>query len=437
MSDFSLFFKNSHIKFSTKSDGEGIVGFLKNMVNIIYIASVVLLSVTLLSGCSDSDNSYLDNSEKFYRLTEQERALYAPTQLFEAVYLNDVNVFENILSSSSFLDFGKKNIEDDTALAVAIKLQRQDFVEKLVAQATFEDLKIANSGGRSFVSLLAEYNYEKAFVTLGEKYTRQIGPLQTALANFNQLDFEDDLGRKAVHYAQTASFMDQLEIYWFWGFLDWNHPWDGFYNHTDVHGDNLLHSAAKYDKKEVVSWFVQRHCGEGDWESEEYWLPVRAVSFLFRKSGEYIQDSDFIPIRRKYVNLQNEEGNTPLHLAAINGNVRSIELLMQCLQIDPVLKNNHAQVPLTLMLKSIDPEQEVVDQNYKDAFDMLVEQVDPLWSFVPMFNFKAYVNEVDDEGFSALHYAARMRDPYFYDILEKYELPTSDGRGVLPRDRQR
>ncbi|MCO5113231.1 MAG: ankyrin repeat domain-containing protein [Bdellovibrionaceae bacterium] len=390
--------------------------------------------------CSDSDSAYLENSEEYHQYNEEEKALYAPTLLFKAVYLNDKKLFEE-QEPNAYIDFRKKNIDGDTALAVAIKKQRLDFVLKLISIATFDDLKVPNKDNRSFVSLLAEYDYKEAFDIVGDKYLKQAGPLQSVWANFPDIDFADDSGKISAHYVRSASFLDQLETYWFYGVADIQHPWNSFYFSYDDHGDTFLMKAAEYNKVEVLAWFLNKYCGGWGTEENDWWgifgWAIRNGTFLARKGVEYAQDFDYLWFERSYINISNHDGNTSLHLAAQNGNARAVELIMQCEQRDPAMINNDGQYPITFMLSKIDPELTYVDQNYKDIFDMLLDQVDPLWSAVPMNSFSGLVNGKDNFNLSAVHYAARIRDPYFYNALRKYVQPNSDEDGILAKDRQR
>lgn len=410
------------------------------MKKILFCLLTTMLFNTFLLGCSDSDESFLQNSEKFYQLSEEEKALYAPTLIFKAIYLNDEKLFAE-QEANLYLDFAKKNFEGDTALAVAIKLQRTDFVMKLLSVVTFKELKIPNKDNRSFVSLLAEYDFEEAFDVVGKKYEDQKGPWQNVMTNFSELDFPDAEGKISAHYVQTARFLDRLETYWFHGVADIKHPWNAFYYSYDDRGDTFLIKAAEYNKVELISWFLNKYCGALPGEENEWWgvfgWAVRNGTFLARKTVEYAQDFDYLWFERSYINIANQDGNTALHLAAKNGNARAVELIMQCEQRDPSMTNANGQYPITYMLSQIDPELLEVGQNYRDIFDMLLDQVDPLWSAIPMNSFSSLVNNKDQFNFSAVHYAARMKDPYFYNGLRKYIQPNSDGDGILAKDRQR
>lgn len=400
-------------------------------------AFILLLSTMLLWGCSDSDSSYLQSSEKFYQLSEQEQTLYAPTNLFKAIYINDSRMF-NEEFAASYVDFAKKNFEGDTALAVAIKLQRVDFVKPLVSKATIEDLRVPNKDNRSFVSLLAEYNFEEAFDIIGLKFIQNTGALQSLVTSFKDIDFPDSQDMIAAHYTQTASFLDKLEGYWFYGLADFTHPWDGFYHQRDLHGDTFLHKASEFNKTEIVSWFVRRHCGV--WGAEENDWPIiggiiRGVSYGARSSTEFLGEQKYVPLRRSYINFENNDGNTPLHLAAKNGNDQIIELLLQCRQINPLVQNGKNQPAISVLLSSIDPEQTEVEESYKRSFNFLVNQIGEYWVF--FYTFRDLISEKDNNGLSASHYAARLRDPYFYRILEKDIGPTADEQGVIPQDRKK
>lgn len=410
---------------------------MKKLFSIYFILTTF---VTVSVGCSDEDKTYLGNSEKYNQYSEEEKALYAPTLLFKAIYLNDKELFADQLPNA-YVDFRKKNIEGDTALAVAIKEQRWDFVLELVKLAAFRDYKVPNKDNRSYVSLLAEYDFEEAFDIIGEKYKAQMGPLQNVWGNFSDVDFPDASGKISAHYVRSAKFLDKLEHYWFHGVADIQHPWNAFYYSYDEHGDTFLMKAAEYNKVEVLSWFLNRYCGPLAGEENDWWgifgWAIRNGTFVARKTVEYAQDFDYLWFERSYINIANHDGNTSLHLAAKNGNSRAVELIMQCEQRDPAMTNKDGQYPITYMLSHIDPELTYVDQNYKDIFDMLLDQVDPLWSAIPMNSFANLVNGKDTYNFSAVHYAARIKDPYFYETLRKYVQPHSDADGILAKDRQR
>lgn len=424
-----MYLKLQHRKLISKS-------FIK-ISQIIKQLKFFFIVLLFLTGCTNKENSSNSlTSEQFDRMTAQEQADLAPTALFRSVYRNDSQEFQKELKNS-YVDLVKKNIEGDTALAAAIQLRRNDFVIELVKRSTFLDLTIGNKKNRSFLSLLAEHNMETALDIIAEKYIQQLGLSGHIRNNFNELDFPDDQLMRAHFYAHTASFLDKLQGLWFYGALNFQNPWDNFFNHKDISDNTFLHHASLYNKTEVIKWYIDRHCGPNSLENDNNWLIIQYLGLGLRKGRDFIQDADFIPVRRRFINQQNIDGNSPLHLAAGHGNYQVIELLFQCEQSDPTQENMMGQVPLQYMLASIDPDQAIIADNYKYTATLFVEKINPIWGFVPLNNFKNLVNHADQDNFTTLHYAARLNDSFFYDLLKIYELPNTDGNGVISRDRSK
>lgn len=393
---------------------------------------VLLMAIS----CSKPQDEFFPTSETFDRMTPEEQADLAPTALFRSIYRNDESEFTQELKNS-YVDLVKKNHEGDTALAVAIYLRRENFVLSLTERSTFLDLTVPNKNHRSFVSLLAEFNMESALDIIAEKYFQQLGIAGTLRNNFDDIDFPDDQYRRAHFYAQTASFLDKLQNLWFYGVLRFQNPWDSFFNHRDLEENTFLHHAALFDKTEVIKWYLDRHCIPNALESDDNWWVFQYIGYGSRKVRDFVQDADFLPIRRRFVNLQNAVGNTPLHLAASKGNYRSIELLFQCDRTDATQENHEGQIPLHYLLSTLDKDQEKINDDYKYSAQLFGDKLNPLWGFIPWNNFKSLVNHPDHSGESALHIAARLRDPYFYDLLQMYIMPEQDENGITPRDRIR
>ena len=167
--------------------------------------------------------------------------------------------------------------------------------------------------------------------------------------------------------------------------------------------------------------------------NDEEWWP----SFGIRKLKDLVADFDVI--KRRYINRENQVGNTPLHLASSLANHQSIKYLLACDQIDPSILNEDGRPPLSELLSNIDVDSnEKTDESIKISFNLLFDRINPmwLWSFLPNNTFKnTILTKQDVTGNTALHYAAMISDPYFYNKLKPYmDEPIYNKQNQTPED---
>ncbi len=390
----------------------------------------ILLSVFLIS-CSDSSTQDTifehENAEDYYRFSESEKKRVAPTGIFKAVYLNDVRMFTESLESEAF-DFGQKNGDENTVLAVAIKLKRFEMINELLRLAGKADLQTQNENGRGYLSLISEYDLTESYDVLLSSYRAQAQILGELWLNY--LDFKDEYGKRASHYAKSAAMMERLEHSWFAGITSFQSYVDSFYYSYDNDGNTFLHTAAKHQRTKVLKWYIDKYCNEKTWEDSS------APGFILRKIGDALADAEWSPTRRRYINRQNDIGDTALHLAAKFGRVRSVTVLQSCYQTDPTIVNVQNRVPIAELVANLDPTVKTVPSTYKEAFKYLYGEVDPTWTrfqfdlFKVGNNFKKLVTKRDEEGWTTIHYAAYLRDPFFWNELtdyQKIEIQTPEG----------
>jgi len=407
--------------------------------------SILITLSTLFMGCGDNskqaDIFEKNNTTSFNRLTAEEQQSLAPNDLFKSIFLEEEESFNRHLDAESF-DFNQKNDEEDTALVVAIKLRKSEMVNALLERATKTNFQEPNKNGRSYFSLLVEYDLHESFDRAFDFYKSQAqygGELW-----FRFADFKDEQGRRASFYAKSYAMIDKLENAWFSSVTSVKHYFNTFYFGYDNDGNSFLHMAAKNQNTQVINWYVEKHCGYDEWETSS--IPT----YLTRRLGDFFSEVELSPFRRRFVNVQNDKGDTPLHLAAAEGRVDSINSLMACYQTDPTILNNEKRFPIVELLKSIDPALEVVSEDYKDAFDYLHNVIDPAWyrlnfemswfhsdwslGFNFGNNFRKLVTKKDRSGWTAIHYSAKIRDPYFWNSLEAYQkIQVRTEEGFTPR----
>ncbi len=402
-----------------------------------------------IAGCaSDKDETYTVNSEYFYQLSTVDQQRLAPSSLFRVIYQNDIENLESALNENKD-QLAKKNRDDngqpeDTALAVAIKLRRSEMIPLIIERMTLMELQIPNSEGRSFISLLAETDDYLSFEVIQRRYQNSINGLLNLSPGqyFSNFDFPDTYGRNASHYAQSKIFMDLLATSWFLRTADSLTIWSDLFWQTDVDGNNFLHTAAKYNRYDVIQWFSDRTCGYDWWEESDTW------GFKYVKSGvdhivygidstfTFLRDSSVFPFWRSLVNNKNIEGNTPMHLAAGFGSFEGARALLNCAEMSPTIYNDRDQFPLTYMLSHMDLFESPISQDFKDIFHLLEDQLEifNLWNI--FYNFRGHVNHEDTDGMSAVFYASRLSDKFFYDALIRYSNDQPNSEGVRPSDNQ-
>ncbi len=104
---------------------------------------------------------------------------------------------------------------------------------------------------------------------------------------------------------------------------------------------------------------------------------------------------------------------------------------MSCRLVHYRAENIFARNPLSEMLASIEISHKEVSKNYKDIFDLLVTKE----NYISLKrNFIASMaNDQDVDGNSALHHAARLSDPYFYEKLMTIgDIYLPNNEGVTP-----
>lgn len=403
---------------------------------LLLVLSVATLSTACSGNGREDEGSRMQDpagSEVCYRLSESEALRYAPTDLFKSIYCNDQELFDEALDRSTFR-FNQQNVaEKDTALAVAIKLGRDSMVKSLISRVTLEELKIKNHNDRSFISLLAEYDMIESFDEIVRIFRERRSAARDMLSyGFQNIDFPDKFGRNAAHYALSAAMMDRLRENWSRSALNFNNPWHRFFYQYDNDGNLFLHSAARDQRVYVINWYVDEYCTSNKRRDDESGV-LGSLNYLGRQARYAVQDlSVHLNLTKNLgflVNIPNEKGNTPLHIAARLGNSESVRFLMACSQIDPSIKNDFGRYPITELLTNIDPFQENVHTTFKDTFNLLLERADPIWwGVLRGNNFRKMMSDGESEvnGMTAVHYAARLADPYFFD-----EIPEFVKQGVL------
>ncbi len=386
-------------------------------MKIFYPALSFLLVIIagLMCGCSDDrPQEDLPTNSELSRMTPEERQAKAPNNAFEGVFEKSPEAVQRVLEDNPTM-FLPKNQEGKTPLMIAIELRQEAIAMQIARELSIEDLKTSDNEGRGYISYAAEYGHLSLIELIAEKYK---GSLRFGLARFHNIDFLDNNDRNALFYAANASVAKLLKDYWMQWTLTWSTSWtfwSGFYSQKDNLDQNFFHTAASDNRHDLLKWATQELCGEHLFEGSEFLKGAPSVAGLVLDYlGGALQRAPLIP--DDLINSHNLEGNTPLHQAVRNGHVQASQVLMTCRFVNFRAQNNFDRNPLAELLVHIDRNQASVPRNYKRIFDSLIEQRNYI-SLARNF-LKNMINDEDVEGNTSLHYAARLKDPYFYNKLK-------------------
>ncbi len=390
-----------------------------------------ILFFLFTASCADKNSpENLPTNSELSRMTPEERQAKAPNSAFEAIYDRSLAAVEQILEDNPSL-FIPKNEEGRTPLMVAITLREEEISIRIARELSIEDLKAMDNDGRGYISYAAEHGNLSLIELIAEKYKAS---LRFGLARFHNIDFTDNNERHALFYAANASVAKLLKDYWMQWTLTWSTSWtflSGFYQQKDITDQNVLHTAAIDNRYDFLQWAIEQVCGSPYLEDSDFLFGVpRLLGQGLDIAAGALQRAPLIP--DDLVNEANLEGNTPLHLAVRNGHLQASQVLMSCRFVNYRQSNNFGRNPLSELLANLDRNQSNISIQYKNIFDSLLEQR----NYISLSrNFKKrMIDDTDLNDFSSLHYAARLRDPYFYIKMKNIgDVHLVNSNGDTPR----
>jgi ankyrin repeat protein len=403
---------------------------------IIYIGDVlyfllVPLIVFLLLGCDARHvDSHIRLSDELSLMTGEERIARSPNRAFDGVWLRSVNEVRAILDQDRSL-FLTRNSDGSTPLMLAIQLREIEISQLIIESLTQSELLVTDNNGRGYISYAAEQGFIILLESMVDKYRQSMQ--FPSLFRMSQLDVVDDLGRISLFYAANSATAQRLKEFW----MQWpgsrivSRTWlSNFYQTRDGSRQIFLHSAAADNRHDTLRWAILETCGDAIWSDSEFLFGglTHIGSALDWLAGA-IQVVPIIP--SDLVNVVDNSSNTPLHIAVRGGHYESARALLSCRNTRYSILNNFGRTPLAELLAHIDPNLSSVPNSFKQIFDALTQMQNRYrvwWRTI-----QDIVNTQDNDGRSALHYAARLRDPYFYNKLKEFgDVYLMDNQDMTP-----
>ena len=379
-----------------------------SLVLVFTIACQPNINKTTLFG---KDSNTLDINFVNNNLSPEETEALLPNELFKAVdNQNDLNDLKQIIDANGEYLL-ESNSEGDTPLGFAIKKNNLSQALFLLNQMDPNSYLHQNNLGESYLYLASQKGFVDLIITLSNLfYERQRGSWDY---EFSDLDFQTKNGERALHVAKNSAVAEALWGEYYKGFLEF--PKRKFQFLANNEGQTFLHTAVRDQNIDLLRWGYQQNC----YQSESLWN--YAWQGIQNLSSKIYIDIDYL------WNTKDNEGLTPLNMAAKNSYFEGIKLLSSCPWTHYLIKDNEGNTPLQNFLLSLDPLVEEHSQETKNIFLKLANRQ----SLLSVNSLSKNINLKNNKQENSLHIAARLNDSYFYNQLKIHgstELENQEGQ---------
>ncbi|NQZ01356.1 MAG: hypothetical protein HRT45_11900 [Bdellovibrionales bacterium] len=371
----------------------------------------VTLSLFLMVACEAPDEfSSGEARGDSGRLTQLDLEELTPNALFLAVYNDDLAEVKTIVAERSDLLSTLNTRHGELPLAMAIREKRKEIAEFLVSVQPVESFESTNKYGESVILLVARNGWHRMVFEIGKN--AYFSKRWNEIYSFRALDIPNNQGQRAMSYARDSKTMDALKEEYKRGVGDVVAPFYSTY-HSDNLGNLFLHQAAKDGRIDVIRWSLSEACEKNFAERAENGIVSgfsRGATWLGRYAREWVQYPH-------WVNWENQEGKTPLHVAIEAGQYEASRALLSCRWSDPLIQDDLDQSPLHVLLHKVDQRQARVSPSVLRLVRLLAAYDASLRPFTTQASL---LDLVDNHGDSALHMAARLADPEVFQLLKAY-----------------
>lgn len=211
-------------------------------------------------------------------------------------------------------------------------------------------------------------------------FARKLDVLELLVGLGADINAQNNVGNTALINAVLREHQDVIE---------WAMDHGANINTSNKAGLSALHFAASLGNVHLVRLLVDLGANTSAITNQQNSVLMNAV--MNNKLGvvQWLVSNGAM----KSINRQNEEGRTPLHVAASKGNLEIVKLLAG-LGADLEIKNNHGNTPLTLA---------IIFKKY-DVVDYLIK-------------LGADINTVNNDGMTPLHQAGLNGEPVLFANL--------------------
>ena len=370
----------------------------------------LIIAITMLFfGCGDSpqDKSPRAQKNRYERLSPQEQKDLAPNELFQAIYSGNIDEAKALASSESQLLEETNSANGDTPVGVAIKLKEVKIAKMLINKLSPESLKHINNNWETYIYLASQTGLVEIIESLSNKYESYLSGLE--FYDFADIDRPNILGERALFVALNQETARSLAEFWFKGIFNYKHPFNDFFHHRNIFDETFLFKAAADNRFEVINWARNIFCGDNSWQAEDKNLPQNFFGSLWN----FFVDLQIA--RDNIFNRVNISGDSPLHIAIRQQKPEATTAITQCEELDFGIQNNIGHSPMIESLAAIDTLNKESNESSKRIFNSVFDKKTRLWAWIDDTSY--YVNLADEDGNSALHWAARLADPYYYNKL--------------------
>lgn len=389
-------------------------------MNPAFTISLLCFSL-LLSACnhpSEDFGSHPPKSTRWLQMSAEKKKDMAPNQLFIDVWNGDADGALKVLKAAPALA-ESENTDGDTPLGVALQLDERDLAETLIATLSAQECLHRNAKGESYVFLSAKAANVEAIRQLADRYYQSLGSFQNY--EFSDLDQDNKKGQRALFVAADRHTAEALQTQYYRGWIE--KPFWGFMLKTDAQGRTFLHQAAEDGRADVISWAAKEICSPSSWQQSPSWwkrYPAQVIGGAVRGFELFIGDLDS-PWDLVF-NRRDNDGETALHLALKEHQWPSVYALAGCSWLDYKLVGGDGNLPIQTLLASLNPYEKSATPEERNAFLFLLHQKTRLKRLYT--NTADIIDHRNTAGDSALHLAARLADPYFYNTLTEFGNPS-------------
>lgn len=369
---------------------------------ILFLFCIVCFLVSCQQGEEGSVQYLASQLDSF---SEEEKKALFPNELFLAlVDKKEEDILQAVIDQNGefLLDV---NENGDTPLGVAIKAYNPEGALFIARQMNPEQYLHHNHKGEGYLYLASQ----KAYVDLIKFLANAFYNSKNLFSDyeFSDLDRKTEEGERALHVAKNAVVAEALAYEYYRGL--WEFPLRKFQYLKNKKGQTFLHTAVRDRNGDLLRWGIAQSCEtKREWEERAFYEKI--LPWLWRAAHSFGLDWDYL------INVQDEEENTAVNLSAKNGFHEGIRILADCQWTDWLLKDNQGNIPLQNFLLTLSRQTPSHDSSVVEIFDFLMERRTRL----TIDDLSDYVNSINHEGNGALHIAADMADPYFYNQLKKY-----------------